>query len=155
MPGGTSGSRDAKGPQKPAFTPVAPGSNASAAIILLTDGRRTIGPDALDAARMAAERGVRVFTVGFGTAGGAPAEIDGYSIYMRFDEEVLKGIAGITKAEYFHAASAADLKRVYAELNAKYVLESRKTEISALLAAMAAIFALVAGTLSVLWFGRL
>jgi Ca-activated chloride channel family protein len=96
-----------------------------------------------------------VFTVGFGTAGGAPAEIDGYSIYMRFDEEVLKGIAGITKAEYFHAASAADLKRVYEELNAKYVLESRKTEISALFAALAALFAVAAGTLSVLWFGRL
>ena len=147
--------RRAEGPQKPAFTPVAPGSNISAAIILLTDGRRTIGPDSLDAARMAAERGVRVFTVGFGTAGGAPAEIDGYSIYMRFDEEVLKGIAGITKAEYFHAASAADLKRVYEELNAKYVLESRKTEVSALFAALAAVFALVAGALSVLWFGRL
>jgi Ca-activated chloride channel homolog len=145
----------ANGPQKPAFTPVEPGSNTSSAIILLTDGRRTIGPDSLDAARMAAERGVRVFTVGFGTAGGAPAEIDGYSIYMRFDEEVLKGIAGITKAEYFHAASAADLKRVYEELNAKYVLERRKIEISALFAALAAAFAVAAGTLSLLWFGRL
>ena len=144
----------AKGPQKPAFTPVAPGSNVSSAIILLTDGRRTIGPDSLDAARMAADRGVRVFTVGFGTAGGAPAEIDGYSVYMRFDEEVLKGIAGITKAEYFHAASAADLKRVYEVLNARYVLESRKTEVTALFAALAAVFALVAGGLSIAWFGR-
>jgi Ca-activated chloride channel family protein len=145
-----------KGAPKPkqAFTPVAAGSNTSAAIILLTDGRRTIGPDSLDAARMAAERGVRIFTVGFGSAGGTPAEIDGYSVYMRFDEEVLKGIAGITKAEYFHAASAADLKRVYEELNAKYVLENRKTEISALLAAFAAVLVVVAGTLSMVWFGR-
>lgn len=148
---------DANGEPRPkkAFTPVAPGSNTSAAIILLTDGRRTIGPDALDAARMAAERGVRVFTVGFGTAGGAPAEVEGYSMYMRFDEEVLKGIAEITKAEYFHAASAADLKRVYEELNAKYVLENRKTEVSALFAAVAAAFAIAAGGLSLLWFGRL
>ena len=145
---------DAPKAPKKTFAPVEPGSNTSAAIILLTDGRRTIGPDSLDAARMAADRGVRVFTVGFGTAGGAPAEIDGYSIYMRFDEEVLKGIAGITKAEYFHAASAADLKRVYEELNAKYVLENRKTEISALFAALAAVFAVTAGALSVLWFGR-
>ena len=150
--GGTKGEPKAA---KKAFTPVPPASNASAAIILLTDGRRTIGPDSLDAARMAAERGVRVFTVGFGTAGGAPAEINGYSIYMRFDEEVLKGIAAITKAEYFHAASAADLKRVYEELNAKYLLETRKTEVSALFAALAAVLAVVAGTLSVLWFGRL
>lgn len=143
-----------KAAKKP-VAPVEPGSNTSAAIILLTDGRRTIGPDALDAARMAADRGVRIFTVGFGTAAGAPAEIDGYSVYMRFDEGVLKGIAGITKAEYFHAASAADLKRVYETLNAKYVLENRKTEVSALFAAMAAAFAVVAGGLSVLWFGRL
>jgi len=104
---------------------------------------------------MAADRGVRIFTVGFGTAGGAPAEIDGYSVYMRFDEEVLKGIAGITKAEYFHAASAADLKRVYEVLNARYVLENRKTEVTALFAALAAVFALVAGGLSMAWFGRL
>ena len=134
---------------------VEPGSNASSAIILLTDGRRTIGPDSLEAARMAAERGVRVFTVGFGTANGAPAEINGYSVYMRFDEEVLKGIAGITKAEYFHAASASDLKRVYEELNARYVLENRKTEVSALFSAVAATLAVLAGGLSVLWFGRL
>jgi Ca-activated chloride channel family protein len=149
------GSKDAKGPQKPAFKPVEPGSNNSFAIILLTDGRRTIGPDSLDAARMAAERGVRVFTVGFGTADGAPAEINGYSVYMRFDEEVLKGIAGITKAEYFHAASANELKRVYEELNARYVLENRKTEVSALLSAVAAALAVLAGGLSIVWFGRL
>jgi Ca-activated chloride channel family protein len=50
--------------EKPAFTPVPPGSYTSAAIILLTDGQRTTGPDSLEAARMAADRGVRVFTVG-------------------------------------------------------------------------------------------
>ena len=149
------GSKEAKVPQKPAFKPAEPGSNNSSAIILLTDGRRTIGPDSLDAARMAAERGVRVFTVGFGTADGAPAEINGYSVYMRFDEEVLKGIAGITKAEYFHAASANDLKRVYEELNARYVLENRKTEVSALFSAVAATLAVLAGALSIAWFGRL
>src|SRR5918992_3664085 len=53
--------------EKPAFKPVPPGSYTSAAIILLTDGQRTTGPDSLEAARMAADRGVRVFTVGIGT----------------------------------------------------------------------------------------
>jgi Ca-activated chloride channel family protein len=57
--------RKAEKEKKP-FTPVQPGTHPSAAIILLTDGRRTTGPDPLDAARMAAERGVRVYTVGFG-----------------------------------------------------------------------------------------
>ena len=73
--------------------PVPPGSNPNAAIILLTDGRRTIGPDPVQAARMAADRGVRVYTVGFGSAQGGPVQIEGYSIYMMFDEATLKSIA--------------------------------------------------------------
>ncbi|HEX5285815.1 MAG TPA: VWA domain-containing protein, partial [Polaromonas sp.] len=52
------------------FTPVAPGSYTSAAIILLTDGQRTTGVDSLDAAKLAADRGVRVYTVGVGTVEG-------------------------------------------------------------------------------------
>jgi len=66
--------RKAETEKKP-FQPVQPGSNPSAAIILLTDGRRTTGPDPLDAARMAAERGVRVYTVGFGTKEGSSVSI--------------------------------------------------------------------------------
>ncbi len=141
--------------EKKAFTPVQPGSNPSAAIILLTDGRRTTGPDPLDAARMAAERGVRVYTVGFGTKEGSSVAIDGWSIYMRFDEEALRGIADITRAEYFHAGSAADLKKVYDTLNAKFVLERKETEITALATAVAAVLAVAAGVLSILWFSRI
>lgn len=133
---------------------VPPGSFTSAAIILLTDGRRTTGPDPLDAARMAADHGVRVFTVGFGTTTGAPIDIDGMSIFMRFDEAALKGIAGITAAEYYHAASAADLKSIYENLNTRFALERRETEISALVTALAAVLAVAAGSLSLLWFGR-
>ena len=52
-----------------------------------------------DAARMAADHGIRVFTVGFGSPGGGPAMMDGYSIYMAFDEATLKAIAQLTEAE--------------------------------------------------------
>jgi Ca-activated chloride channel family protein len=137
------------------FKPVPPGSNRNAAIILLTDGRRTTGPDPLEAARLAAERGIKVYTVGFGTAQGASADVDGMSIFMRFDEESLKAIAEITAAEYFHAASAADLKKVYATLNARYVLERKDTEIAALLSAFAALLAVAAGAMSLMWFTRI
>lgn len=137
-----------------AFTPVPPGSNKSAAIILLTDGRRTTGPDPLDAARMAADRGVRVYTVGFGTAEGASVSFDGWSIYMRFDEEALRGIADVTKATYFHAKSASDLGQVYESLNAQYVFERAHTEVSALFTAVAVLLTIAAATLSVLWFQR-
>jgi Ca-activated chloride channel homolog len=155
--GGRVGPIDKRKPEqeKKAFTPVPPGSNSSAAIILLTDGRRTTGPDPLDAARMAAERGVRVYTVGFGTKEGSSVAIDGWSIYMRFDEETLRGIADLTRAEYFHAASGTDLKKVYETLNAKFVLERKETEITALAIAVAAVLAVASGVLSILWFSRI
>jgi Ca-activated chloride channel family protein len=143
-----------RSPEKKEWKPVPPGSYRSGAIILLTDGRRTIGPDPLEAARLAADRGVKIYTVGFGTAQGGTTNIDGYSIYMRFDEETLKAIAQLTSAEYFQASSAADLKRVYEGLNARYTLEKQETEISALFSALAAVLAVVAGVLSVLWFSR-
>jgi Ca-activated chloride channel family protein len=141
--------------EKKPFQPVPPGSYPSAAIILLTDGRRTTGPDPIDAAKMAAERGVRVYTVGFGTAAGGAVDIDGWSIYMRFDEETLKAIADVTHAQYFHAGTAADLRKVYESLNARFVLERKETEIAALFAAGAAALALVSAALSVLWFHRI
>ena len=72
---------------------------------------------------MAADRGVRVFAVGFGAAAGGAVPVDGMSIYMQFDEETLKAIAQISKGEYFHASSAAELKKVYSALTARFVLE--------------------------------
>ncbi len=136
------------------FKPAAPGSYRHGAIILLTDGRRTIGPDPLDAAKLAAERGVKVYTVGFGKADGGATEMDNYSIYMRFDEETLKAVAELTAAEYFRAGSASDLKKVYEGLNARYVLETQPTEITALLCALAAGLTCIACGLSLAWFHR-
>jgi Ca-activated chloride channel homolog len=141
--------------RKPPAKPVPPGSNASSAIVLLTDGRRTTGPDPLEAARMAADRGIRVFTVGFGSAAGGPAMIEGYSIYMMFDEESLKAIAQITEAEYFHASTADELKKIYQALSSKFVLAKEEREVSALAAALAALLALAAAALSLAWFNRL
>jgi Ca-activated chloride channel family protein len=141
--------------EKKPFKAVPPGSYTSAAIILLTDGRRTTGPDPLDAARMAADHGVRVFTVGFGSAAGGAVDIDGMSIFMRFDEETLKGIAGITQGEYFHASSATELKKIYEGLNVRFALERKETEVAALFAALAALLAVASATLSLLWFGRI
>lgn len=140
---------------KKTFKAVPPGSNGSSAIILLTDGRRTTGPDSLDAARLAADHGVRIYAVGFGMPGGGTADMDGYSMYMAFDEETLKSIAEITHGEYFHAASAADLAKVYQRLNARYVLEKKETEVGALSVAAAAVFLLAAAALSLLWHNRL
>lgn len=141
--------------EKPAFKPVPPGSYNSAAIILLTDGQRTTGPDSIEAAQMAADRGVRVFTVGFGTQSGETLGFEGWSMRVRLDEETLKTIANKTRAEYFYAGTATDLKKVYQSLHSKFLLEKKPMEISALFAAAAAIAALVSALLSLLWFHRI
>ncbi len=139
---------------KPKFTPVQPGSYSSAAIIMLTDGQRTTGPDPLDAAKMAAERGVRVYTVGMGTTSGEIIGFEGWSMRVRLDEETLKNISVLTHGEYFYAGTAEDLKKVYESLSSRMVVERKETEISALFAAAGALLAMLAAGLSVWWFGR-
>lgn len=143
----------AKTPKK-AHKPAPAASYAGGAIVLLSDGRRTTGPDPIAAARLAADHGVRVYTVGFGTLEGAMIGYQGWSFYARLDEETLKAVARITGAEYFHAGTAADLKKVYQHLSSKFALEKRETEVGALFSATAALLLIAAGLLSLLWFHR-
>lgn len=140
---------------KQEFTPVAPGSYTSAAIILLTDGQRTTGVDSLEAAKLAADRGVRVYTVGVGTVDGETIGFEGWSMRVKLDEETLKAIANKTQAEYFYAGTAADLKKVYETLSSRLTVEKKETEISGLLALGAALLALMSASLSLLWFNRI
>ena len=140
--------------EKKPFVPVEPGSYSSAAVILLTDGQRTTGPDPLEAAKMAAERGVKVFTVGIGTKAGETIGFEGWSMRVRLDEETLKTISTVTRANYFYAGTAEDLKQVYEGLSARVVVETKETEISALLAVAGALLVLLASGLSIWWFGR-
>jgi len=135
--------------------PVPAGSYTSAAIILLTDGQTTTGPDPIESARIAADRGVRVYTVGIGTQGGETIGAEGWSMRVRLDEESLKTIANLTRAEYFYAGSATDLQKIYKNLNTKLFFEQKETEVTALFVAAAAVLALVSGLLSVLWFNRI
>jgi Ca-activated chloride channel homolog len=141
--------------EKPPFKPVPPGSYTSAAIILLTDGQRTTGPDSMEAARMAADRGIRVFTVGIGTTKGETIGYEGWSMRVRLDEDTLKAIADVTRGQYFYAGTATDLKKVYESLNTRFLLEKKDVEISALFAAAAALTGLVSALLSLLWFNRI
>jgi Ca-activated chloride channel family protein len=145
----------AHAPDKPAPKPVPPGSYSGAAIILLTDGQTTTGPDPIESARMAADRGVRVYTVGVGTANGEIIGAEGWSMRVRLDEESLKTIAALTRGEYFYAGNAADLQKIYQNLNTRIFLEQKETEITALFAAAAAVLAFLAGLLSMLWFNRI
>ena len=145
----------AKATDKSDTKTVPPGSYSSAAIILLTDGQTTTGPDPIESARIAADRGVRVYTVGIGTPGGETIGSEGWSMRVRLDEQALKTIANVTQGEYFYAGTATDLQKIYKNLNTKLFFEQRETEVSALFAAAAAVLALVSGLLSLLWFNRI
>jgi len=135
--------------------PVAPGSYSSAAIILLSDGRRTTGVDTLVAAKMAADRGVRIYVVGLGTVAGEAATAEGMPIYLQLDEPTLREVARMTGGEYHYAGTAEKLRSVYENLGSRLQVQARETELSGLLALVAALFALTAAALSVLWFGRI
>ncbi len=138
-----------------AVLPVAPGSYKNAIIILMSDGSTNAGADPIEAARIAANKGVRVFTVGFGTEGGGTVEFEGRTMQVRLDEDTLKQVAEITRGSYFRASSGADLKQIYKSLTTKLVMETQKTEITALFAGVAVVLTAVAALLSMMWFGRL
>ena len=128
-----------------------PGSYTSAAIVLITDGQRTAGPDSMAAARMAADRGVRVCTVGIATK---TIQFGGWPARVTLDEATLKHIASVTRAEYFNASTADDLADVYRSLQSRVVLRTRGTEVTALAVAVAGVLSLVSAGLSLLWFQR-
>ncbi|HLK71263.1 MAG TPA: VWA domain-containing protein, partial [Steroidobacteraceae bacterium] len=141
--------------QKKKPVPVEPGSDKSAVVILLTDGATNAGPDPLDAAREAANHGVRVYTVGFGTPEGEIVGFGGWRMRAQLDEEALKKIADLTRAQYFRAGSAEDLQAVYRLLSKSIIVETKETEVTSMFTAAAAVLALLAAGLSLSWFARI
>lgn len=146
-------------PQKPPGADnddnVAPGSYASGAIVLFSDGESNAGPGAMLAAQLAAAHGVRIYTVGVGTTEGVVLKADGMSARVRLDEQVLKQVADATGAEYFRLEDASRLKKVYRAINARLTYGKRdQVEITAFFAALGALLATCAGLLSLWWFGR-
>ena len=131
-----------------------PGAYNEAVMVLLTDGETTTGLHPLLAARMASDRGVRIYTVGVGTKVGTAIRFEGWSVHVRLDEDALRSIATMTQGEYFRADSASDLKKIYETLSARLVVESRRVELTALLAAVAFALLLVSAGLSIYWFHR-
>ena len=142
-------------PQEPEHVPVEPGSYENAVIILLTDGATTTGPDPIAAGRLAAEYGVRVYTVGFGSTNGDVVDFGGRSMRAMLDAPTLQAIAETTAAEYFEAKSAEGLAEVYSSLSTRLVAEKKLTEIAFLFAGVGALIAIAAAALSLLWLGRI
>jgi Ca-activated chloride channel family protein len=149
-------------------------------IVLLTDGANTAGPRPLDAAQQAADRGVRVYTIGFGTVdpgrtvctrqqlgsdvfgrsfggggfgGGGFGGGDGGRVprYLLLDEPTLQAVADLTGGDYYRAESADQLLEVFLNLPTRIVLQKETREISVLFSTLGAIFVTVAVALSLMW----
>jgi Ca-activated chloride channel family protein len=138
---------------------------------LLTDGASNQGPWPLDAAQQAVDRGVRVYTIGFGTAEGGRLDCRGAGSFGggfggggfgggfggggRFrrgiDEETLKEIADITGGTYHAPESADELHEVFLSLPTYLITRHETTEISVAFVAVGALLAALAIVLSLLW----
>jgi Ca-activated chloride channel homolog len=138
----------------PTPTPVAPASDRSSVILLLTDGENNGPPNPLEAAMAAAERGVRVYAVGIGSAAGTTLRVNGFTVHTQLDEPALQQIAQLTQGAYFNAQSQEDLRAIYQNLDLQLVVRPEETEITALLAGIGVLFLLIGGACSMLWFNR-
>ena len=160
--------------------PVAPGAYVPEIIVLLTDGVSNAGPLPLAAAQQAADRGVRVYTIGFGTASG-PSSFDnqqfqgggfggnngglgggrlfgsgglfggGGGFRRGIDETTLMQIAALTGGTYYPAASADELQSVFQNLPTYLIARHETSEISVAFALFGALLAAAAVVLSQLW----
>jgi Ca-activated chloride channel family protein len=136
------------------YTPVEPGSYDNAIIILLTDGATTAGPDPVAAGELAADFGVRVFTVAFGSKEGSVINFAGRRMRAEIDTPTLQQISKDTAGEFFEASSADELARVYSTMSTKFIGEKSFAEIAFIFAGIGAAIAVAAASLSLWWFGR-
>jgi Ca-activated chloride channel homolog len=153
-------------------TPVPRGAYAPAIIIVLTDGVSNVGPLPLDAAQQAVDRGIRVYTIGFGTSdpgsmrgcfpgasqtgepfgfGGGGFGGGGGGFRRGIDEETLKGIAAMTGGEYYSAESANELNNAFHNLPTDLISKNELMEISVFLAAAGVLLLGISLLLSLLW----
>jgi len=155
------------------LTPVPEGEYVPDIIVLLTDGASNQGPYPLDAAQQAADRGIRVYTIGFGTANGSrslpycdqPFQGDPFGNEQRsgglgfggggfrrgIDEVTLQGVAELTGGDYYSAESAGELQEVFESLPTYLITREETTEVSAIFTAIGALLAAMAIVLSLIW----
>lgn len=133
-------------------TPI--GYYGGTAIVLLTDGENTSGPDPAELAGLASAAGVRIDPIGLGSAAGTVLQVKGFSIATALDETTLKAIAKTTNGTYRSAADAASLAQVYDSVELMWTTRSVPHEVTSLVARAGMLLLLAGAALSVLRQGR-
>jgi Ca-activated chloride channel family protein len=139
----------------PVPTPVPEGVYEPAVIVLLSDGENTSAPDPGTAAQAARDRGVRIDTVGIGTAEGVTIEVEGFLVHTQLDEAALRDIAERTDGTY-HAATDEDaLASIYDDVGRRLVVRTEPFELTPILAALGFGLLFLGGLMSLRWFARM
>lgn len=139
----------------PTPTPVPAGTHAPAVIVLLSDGENNKSPDPAAAAKTAADQGVRIYTVGIGSAAGTNVNLNGFLVHTQLDEAMLQQVSQITGGTHYRATDAQQLRSIYDNLDTQLVIQPEMTELTAIFAGVSVVL-LVAGALtSLVWLGRL
>ncbi len=136
-------------------TPIPQGNYSNSVIILLTDGENNESPDPLAAAKTASDRGVRIYTVGIGSAEGTVVHVNGFTVHTQLDEATLQKIAQISGGTYYNAESEKDLVNIYSNLDPKLVIKPQEMEITSFFAGAGIFVLLVGAAFSLIWFSRL
>lgn len=139
----------------PSPTSVPKGTYTPGMIILLTDGENNEDPDPLEAAQAAADRGIRIYTVGVGSLTGADVKLEGFTVHTQLDEALLKEISSTTDGTYYNAGDEEQLLQIYDTIGTQLVVKAEETELTSVLAGVAVFVMLIGAALSLLWFGRL
>ncbi len=136
-------------------TPVPQGVYSPAIIVLISDGENTQNPNPLQAAQAAADRGVRIYSIGIGTTAGADLSIDGFMVHTQLDEGMLQQISQITSGTYYNAQSEQDLDKIYNNIRPQLVVKPEKMEVTSLFAGVSILVLLIGGVFSLGWLNRL
>ena len=126
-----------------------------ARIVLLSDGTNTAGRTPDQAAAAAAEAGVPVSTIAYGTPDGVVTGDDGREVPVPVDEAALARLAGDTGGTAYSAASSDELRAVYDDIGSSIGWRTEPRELTPYLAALAFLLSLTAAALSLRWFARL
>jgi Ca-activated chloride channel family protein len=139
----------------PTPTPVPYGTYLPAAIVLLSDGENTTEPDPIEAALTAAQQGVRVYTIGVGSAAGTTLTVNEFTVFTQLNEQMLQQIASMTGGMYFNAQSEEDLREIYENLDVQVIVKPERTEITSIFTGISIMLMLLGGAFSLVWFSRL
>jgi Ca-activated chloride channel family protein len=129
-------------------------ADQSSVIVLLTDGENNMDPNPIQAALLAAERGVRIHTIAVGSAEGTQLTVNGFTVFTRVDEATLQQISEITQGAYFNAQTEDDLRDIYESIEPRLKIEEEAQEVTAVFAGLSILILLIGGLLSLLWFSR-